>query len=550
MPWRLKRGSAPTDCPGVLAPLLVLCAVLCAPVTAAAQSAERYTLRGQVIDGETGKPLPDIQVVISQYPSWQVAAEPVTSGPDGRVVFYGLEAGLYTADTWLDGELIHYREMPSGTVGATRVGPDFRNAEFTFRVARHPSIGGIVRDEFGDPVPHVNVVAFRSQWIDGRLVRAVQAQTATDDRGRYRIPVLAPGAYLVCAEVANPYENDWFRSLAPEAASTVDFEAPDAPRFYRRSCYPGEPPASFKIDWGQDMPVDLKLSATPGIKVQGRVTNLNGSSAALVPVAEDETVFPAGIPVQPDGAFEFNVLEPGPYILRIEQERLVALQTIVVDKSPLTGLQLNLRPSAAVSVFIQSDAILQPDSVSIGLRETSSRRSAALWAQPGGDGSLRFPAVDPGTYWLLTRTTAPFCVASATFGGRAVLHDTLTVSSGDSARLDVVLSAQCARIDGQVIMPEHSAAFPVVLVMMSGTAESPGDVLKVDSGEDGSFSVTELPPGRYALWAWSQEDVGFPGPASLVEVANRASIVEVGKERHAVVQVKMLPGRAEVTEVK
>ncbi len=533
-----------------------LLAVCFAPVAVIAQTPERYTLSGQVVDSATGKPLPDMRVAISNHANWKLAVEPVTSGPDGRFTFYGLEAGLYTADTWLQGEIIHYRELP-GSIGATRVGPDYKNAEFTFRVAFHPSIEGTVRDELGDPVPHVNVGAFRAVWQDSRIVPTREAAATTDDRGHYRISALPPGAYVVCTELVDGYNILWSRTLAPESASTVDFGARDGPRFHGRSCYPGEPQASFKIDWGHDAQVDLKLSLTSGTKIQGRVTNGGPHTTSINLLAEDETVTAGDAQLQPDGTFEANILEPGRYLLEARAGAAVTQQIVVADKTPVTGLQLTMQPSATISVFVQGPAspAPQPDSVSVGLRSASFARGFARWAQRASDGSLSLPAIEPGKYWVLAHTEAPFCVESVTFGGRAVLHDTLTVASGDSGRLDIMLSTQCARIDGRVPVPEPGEPYPIVVVMMSGTAKSPGDVITVNFSDqytgaaelkpevDGAFFVDCLPPGRYLLWALKQSDLGDRGPASLADVANQASVVEVGKGRHAQVQLKVLSGR-------
>ncbi len=502
------------------------------------------------MDGGIGRALPDLQIVLKAYPNGQLAIEPQTSGPDGRFTFYGLPAGLYIADTWLYGEVIHYGELPDGRVLASRVGPDFENTEFTFRVESRPSIDGIVLDEFGDPVAGATVTPIQSVWADDRIGAVLQAPATTDDRGRYHIAGVPPGAYRVCAEIRHePSGSEWFRAIAPEEASSVDFGTRGAPRFYQRSCYPAQSAAPLKAEWGRDATVNLKLGSATGTKVQGRVANWEPGHGYISLATEDGTVsVPAG-KIQSDGEFEFNVLEPGRYRLKAEinggaRPSWVAQQTIVVDKTAITGLHLTPEPVGGIPVLIQSPAmpVLQPDSATIGLRSASSPTGESYWAQPASDGSSSFASVPPGRYWVVTRTQGPLCVESIRFGGRAVLHDMLSVSPGESQAMDVVLTAQCAQIEGQVIMPEHGGAYPVVELMLSGTPNSPGDVLELAGSEDGTFSVVGLPPGRYFLWAWSQDDMGFPGPKTLAEVANQATVVEVTRGQHAVAQVRPLSG--------
>jgi hypothetical protein len=482
-------------------------------------------------------------------PSWQLAAEPVTAGPDGRFVFYGLEEGLYTADTWLYGEVIHNGELPDGTVLARRAGPRFQDSEFMFRATPRPSVDGIVRDEHGDPVRFVNVWAFRNVWVDGHIVQSRGLPVTTDDRGYYRISALSPGAYMVCAEFMDAFGNEWHRTVAPETSSVVDYGARSATRFYRRSCYPGPPPASFKIEWGQSAHADLKLGSTPVTKVRGRVSDWDPRVAHISLLPEDETASSPHVTVQTDGAFEFDVLEPGRYVLRTEKFNpatgapgMMAQQPVLVENTTITGLQLAMQPVSSIHVLLQAppEPALKPDSVSIGLRAVSSGRSFVYWAQRANDGSFSFPAIDPGNYWLLTRTEDPFCIDSITVGGHSVLHGTVSISPGESQILNVVLSIQCAKINGQLIMPEHTPPFAVIAILMSGTPTAPGDVLNFDAAEDGSFTFDRLPPGRYLLWAWSQGDSGYAGPASLADVASQASVVEVAKGQPAATQVRLL----------
>jgi hypothetical protein len=76
--------------------------LVCGTVSpAAAQAAERFTLRGRIVDGDTGRPLPDLPIALWKEFEWQLT-EPVVSGPDGSFVFSGLEPGRYAADTWLN----------------------------------------------------------------------------------------------------------------------------------------------------------------------------------------------------------------------------------------------------------------------------------------------------------------------------------------------------------------------------------------------------------------------------------------------------------------
>ena len=53
------------------------------------------------------------------------------------------------------------------------------------------------------------------------------------------------------------------------------------------------------------------------------------------------------------------------------------------------------------------------------------------------------------------------------------------------------------------------------------------------SGDDGKFSIVGLAPGRYLLWAWSQEELGFAGPPSLSELRNQGTPVVLTRGEHS-----------------
>jgi hypothetical protein len=144
---------------------------------------------------------------------------------------------------------------------------------------------------------------------------------------------------------------------------------------------------------------------------------------------------------------------------------------------------------------------------------------------------------------VITQTQAPFCVDSVRSAGHEVLHGVLTLAAGVRSRLDVSLSTQCATIDGHVFAKSRPAPFARVLLLMSGSPKSPGDMVQETSDEEGAFSFTLLPAGQYMLWAWTGDDLEFPGPANLADVETMASVVVVKKGERGAVQVIELDGK-------
>src|SRR6266852_2649722 len=74
---------------------LLAAALLALPVAAQTQASEkRHSLRGQVVDALSGRPVTDVELSLSTA-RWESAAEPVTPDSQGRFFFRGLAPGQY-----------------------------------------------------------------------------------------------------------------------------------------------------------------------------------------------------------------------------------------------------------------------------------------------------------------------------------------------------------------------------------------------------------------------------------------------------------------------
>lgn len=523
---------------------------LIAGIVSAQPNASRFSLRGRAVD-ENGRPISALQIALWDD-KWKAVAEPVTSDADGRFVFTGLDESRYILGATLHGETIFYRELPnSGSVVTTPTGPKYEGSEILFRVVPHAVIAGIVRDEFGDPVTNAGISLFQLGWRDGQVVFAPSNQAETDDRGQYRIGGLRPGAYALCAAAEpNPNGASPFGAVAPQPG-IADFQTRGEPRFYKRSCYPANPPASFQIGSAQQLQRDFVLGSARAFAVRGRVTNPPPETSFSVTLFRDDEV---NVVEQPrltginlaDGSFEFEGVEPGRYRIEANAGAVHAGTAIQVEGADIGELELMLEPGGSIDVDVHDlPNGAAADAVRIGLRSTGPRPSETRWAQTAPDGAMRFESVEAGTYWVQTRTSGSVCIESIRFGGREVFQHTLTVTAGQQDRMDVAVSTQCATIEGKVVSQGKPVAFARVMQLLTGSAESPGDTLLDVSREDGTFSTTGLAPGRYLLWAWSQEVPGFAGPPSLAGIMSQAAVVVLAKGEHGAAIVPLLqPGGA------
>jgi hypothetical protein len=263
---------------------------------------------------------------------------------------------------------------------------------------------------------------FRREWSDGKIRLQSRVQAQTDDRGQYRMTRVTPGPYNVCASPNG--------RAAVSTLSSVDFLSQDSQaRYYTRSCYPepGEPTRSVRVGPGEQVSVDLSVPAAPAVRIHGHVAN---GVPNMIPslVAEDsmDGFGPSNaMAYAQQGSFEFRGVLPGRYRIEGyvnqtsdgEKLGLAGRLPIVVGTANLEDIELVLEKTGEVEMVFRSaeKEKLDPDAVTVGLRPAMPSLFG-LGVVPAENGSMRFPGLPPGAYWLVTRSRDAMCVQSAKLG--------------------------------------------------------------------------------------------------------------------------------------
>jgi len=163
-------------------------------------------LSGQVVDANSDRPIAGAQVVTVAVAGRIGAPQaPVVADSQGRFFFANLPAGSYQFQILKAGYSMITLQNYLRTIDLTEAE---RITTLKFRLVRLASIGGVVRDDGGDPVPGVDVMAFDRTVTNGRLSLRRFTQARTDDRGAYRLTSLRPGDYFVCACARDPIPFD------------------------------------------------------------------------------------------------------------------------------------------------------------------------------------------------------------------------------------------------------------------------------------------------------------------------------------------------------
>jgi hypothetical protein len=163
-------------------------------------STGRAFVLGRVVDGTSGRPLPDVTVTLSGPPRAPDAAAPqVRTSADGYFLFAGLARGSYSIAASKGGYVngAHGKLQPSGGEQTLDLADNERRTDITIPMWRFASISGTVADEAGEPLIGVPVRLLRRSIVGGAWRLTFVATQATDDRGIYRAGQLVPGDYLV-----------------------------------------------------------------------------------------------------------------------------------------------------------------------------------------------------------------------------------------------------------------------------------------------------------------------------------------------------------------
>jgi carboxypeptidase family protein len=389
------------------------------------------------------------------------------------------------------------------------------------------AINGIVVDDFGDPVQGLRVRLWQTSVADGRRVLTTTFFShPTDDRGQYRAYRVPPGRYFV--SVDDP------AGVLSEPKLTADM-----PVFYPRTVTPAE---ALEIEIGpqQEMAgVNVVFNPRRQARVRGFVVNAAGQPhKATVTLM---TAFRAGEPSMPartaasnqtTGAFEFENVAPGDYVLRVNGQ----------GPGNLPGIPPVARPGSAPAEFgaqriwVRGDdpapitvRTSPPSSIAgriefegkpagMDLRQISIMavpedpdtapgvRQATVKAGQAGNSDWSFEVTGvAGPVRLAVKAPAPWWLKSLRTG---VIHSPdelldLGTTTGAQGDLTLVLAASAASVSGRV-QADRLQSDNIVIVFPTEERlwfnRSPY-IRMSEPGTNTRFTLAGIPPGEYFIAA-------------------------------------------------
>jgi carboxypeptidase family protein len=359
-------------------------------------------------------------------------------------------------------------------------------------------IFGQVVDENGEPIESAQVRLLQQRLVMGKRRWVGSIGAATNDQGRYRLPNLRPGRYIVA--VLN--ENRTLEAGKTGYASVFYPKAPD--------------PASaapIQISGGQQSEADFELSPVPVYKISGVVTGpkMQGIGINMADGSGNETALFARMDPA-TGEFEIRGVPKGTYTLHAQGnteqgDQLKARATVTVNND-LSGVVLVLHPPIEIPIEVRSESAqpggTDPRSFIPGLNiqamSTTDEQAGGYANFEGSPENGRYVLHLPesGTYNLGISSYGPGYVRTATSGGTDLLTEPLVVpSTGNVSPIEVVLGSDGATITGVV----RGAEGPGVIVAVPDDENRQPTLSGFGFGSVRQFRLPALAPGDYTIYA-------------------------------------------------
>jgi hypothetical protein len=296
--------------------------------------------------------------------------------------------------------------------------------------------------------------------------------------------------------------------------------------------------------------------------VSGLSSNNNSherTTLSLSPRDDEMVVFGGGqASVRPDGSFDLAGVAPGAYYLNMfamaGQIRSMARQAVDVGAGDVDGVVLTVIPAGS----LRGVARLEGNPPANGPQVSASNLHLTLMpaemvgmmgpppnAKFSSDGSFTVENVTPGKFYVQTNAPPGTYLKSVRFGNTEILGKELDLSGGAAGQLELVYRYGPGEIDGQLDPGQTGSASSGIVAQIAVVPEE----LNADgsgahfSGTDtkGTFSISNLPPGRYRTYAF--EDVNLTtlqNPELLKQLESKSPLVEVKENEKKQIQLSLI----------
>jgi hypothetical protein len=500
--------------------LLAACLACCS----LAQQTPTFKIAGHVVLHPGDHPVHGAKVSLTmvQHRDRQLSA---VSGENGEFLFYGLPAAKYQLRVEYRGSAQFFHDL-EGFSTAIAVGPEIDSEHIVFPLSIGAGISGSLLDEFGDPISGAMAYLFHRTVSRGLYQTVAAGQTNTGSTGAFHFGHLAPGTYYV-AVTGRP----WYARN----------ENPDLDVAFPLTYYAGgtTPDAAtpLTLEEGGKTEIQMTLRAVPAAHI------------SLAGLAENQQVQTFLSQIGPGGAriivgaYGGNGLisvASGNYdmsanVLNQTEWSEIGSQKIKAEGDSTLHLGNSVKTSIAGKVSVDGD--LPPG---LALWMSNIANGETTWLPVGKDGSFNNAKTAPGRYSLLMGNTGEFYIQKLGVEGATYINGVLEVANGAQIQLNITAAKGMTNIDGTAMDGKSPVAGAMILAI-------PQDPLRAkyiprdQSDSDGTFTLAELPPGRYTVVAVDDgRGLAYAEPGVITPYLAAGQVVDVplAKDSKLAIQVQ------------
>jgi hypothetical protein len=524
-----------------------------------APNANNLRVTGTVVDAVSGAPVKDAEVFLTRGQTTFTAL----TQPDGLFVFEHLEAGKYSLSAKGKRYQLQAFNQHENFSTAIVAGVDQNTENLVFRLTPAASISGQVTDEFSEGVRNAQVMLFRKGIMNGRETVQMQNQSSTDDKGQFNFAALEPGRHYVAVSAQPWYAQhntlhfsdpsvDAMEGLHPITEQNANLDV-----VYPVTYYPHETEAArasmISLQPGDRANADLTLQPVPALHLRFAVRGTGPPQGVGIQVMQRSF---GGLPIFANAqivsmdkdSIEVAGIPPGHLLVHLDthadpenkrgnhslQQEIDATQDETVNLTEITD-------EVAVSGKVEvTGTVGLPDSAGIMFRSAETGLDYFANISKEGKNEFQIADVKPGNYNLFLGNAPGFYIDKVQAVGATVSGESVTIGSATQVRLAVRIGQGLGRVDGFALRDAKPAAGVMILLIPNQSQNDPLQFHRDQSDSDGSFTLQELPPGRYTLVAiengWNQQ---WADPAVFKQWLSGGEAVQVAPNGKYTVKVKV-----------
>jgi hypothetical protein len=503
-----------------VASLLGIAALRGQPAAPRAVDEKYATVQGEVRDSVTLAPIERAHVSVGRDRNGTWESYGALTAADGTFAITKINLPSDSEPFILRLERTGYVDLTLPSESRLTLQSGDRKTRLKLKLTPAGVITGRVFDSAGVPLEGATVSAI----VGARTQRT----SVTDDRGAYRLGGLTPGKYRVVAQLQSI-------STPPEIRTDGTSEVHHSPTYHPSELNLKNVVRLDVAPAAEISSVDIRLARTPILRVSGRVAGVpEGVQNTRVALNREGGEAANSDSVLADGSFVIWRVHPGRYTIRAqgfngnEPLRSAPIQ-IDIAQTNIDGIELRLlQPVNIKGAIVDEDAEARkvsqlPSRRFANLRETLGSYSGVSSAPIEEDGAFLWKGISPGRY-RVAMAPAHVYVRSMEFGQTHIEGAELDLSSGAAAPLILHLASATGVVTGVVRDGDAPAAGLSVMLDAIGSGQ-PGP-MRSQSGPDGVFRISNVPPGKYRIVAIDEVDAQILNSGEDFEAA--ADILEVG----------------------